>query len=110
MSFDAASVAFREAMTETRIYLASGQRSGERDYDKEASLARFWLKASSESRRHAKRLSDVCLEMSNYWACPSDNPFEHSQEILDSIEIIFNKDREGREIMMRESKKNEGVV
>ncbi len=91
---DAASVAFREAMTETQIYLSSATRSGKRDYPQEAALARLWSKTSTAARKHATGLSDQCLEFSRYWANPGEDPLAQASQTLALIERIFAKARE----------------
>lgn len=90
---DAASAAFREAMTETQIYLSSPLSSGTRDYQQEATLARLWSKASTAARKHAVGISDQCLEFSRYWANPGEDPFAQANQTMELIESIFAKGR-----------------
>ena len=97
-NIDAASIAFREAMTETRIYLAAGKRTGTRDYEKEATLARLWSKAATDARKHAAELSDKCLEISRYWAESPQDPLRHADETLALIGQIFESAREDEEL------------
>ena len=80
-------------MTETQIYLAAARRTGNRDYEKEASLAREWSKASTDARKHAVELSDKCLEISRYWSSSPQDPLAHADETLTLIEKIFTSAR-----------------
>ena len=61
------------AVRETKFYLSSLQRNGERSIENERELMLLWTELSFKARKiKLKELADRCNDLGKYWANPSD--------------------------------------
>lgn len=71
-TLDEAQTAFRDAVTETMIYMGALRRA-KRNHKTEAHLARLWSTACQRTRVVGDVIADSCFELSCYWANPPDD-------------------------------------
>jgi hypothetical protein len=83
-----------EALTETSIYVSRYARTGEREEETQAMLARLWSAAAIPLRHIDQELSDICEYKSEYWVDPESWAPEKTNGIAIDLETVREKYRE----------------
>jgi hypothetical protein len=85
--------AVSHALTETCLYVNRYVKSGKRDQEIEAQLARYWSAAAIPLRHIDPELSDICEYKSEYWLDPSSWDSSKSNGIAIDLDAVRAKYR-----------------
>lgn len=86
--------AISHALTETSLYVNRHVKSGKRDEEIEAQLARYWSAAAIPLRHIDRELSEICEYKSEYWLDPNNWNPEKTNGISISLDSVRDKYRE----------------
>jgi hypothetical protein len=81
------------ALTETSLYVAHYARTGKRDEQIQANLARLWGKAAIPLRHIDQELSEICEYKSEYWVDPYHWDPGKTNGLAIDLETVRNKYR-----------------
>lgn len=81
------------ALTETCLYVNSHIRTGHRDEEIEAQLARYWSAAAIPLRHIDTELSQICEYKSEYWLDPNSWDPARANGIAIDLETVRQKYR-----------------
>lgn len=81
------------ALTETCLYINRYVKSGKRDEEIEAQLARYWSAAAIPLRHIDHELSEICEYKSEYWLDPRNWNPSKTKGIAIDLETVREKYR-----------------
>jgi len=85
--------AISHALTETSLYVNKYIKSGKRDEEIEAQLARYWSAAAIPLRHIDTELSDICEYKSEYWLDPNSWNPDKTKGISIDLDSVRDKYR-----------------
>lgn len=90
---DGAFKAISVALTETYLYVAQFNKTGERNIETQERLARMWAEAAIPLRHIDSELSAICEYKSEYWVDPQNWKLSKSNGLEIDLESVRNKYR-----------------
>ena len=85
--------AVSHALTETSLYVNRYVKSGKRDEEIEAQLARYWSAAAIPLRHIDSELSEICEYKSEYWLDPNNWNPDNTNGLSISLDSVRDKYR-----------------
>ena len=85
--------AIAHALTETSLYVNRYAKTGNRDEELEAQLARYWSAAAIPLRHIDKELSEICEYKSEYWLDPNSWDPARTNGIAIDLDSVRDKYR-----------------
>jgi hypothetical protein len=70
--YDEALRAIKNALIETKLYLADYRRTNVENRETEKMLARLWIDAGVAIRKYDRGFAERCFSKSEYWTNPAD--------------------------------------